>query len=494
MWHGKKVYLVGAGKSGLAAARWLIEQGAIVCMNDSKPLSDLSEGTQIALSGLADKGLILELGMDPSPLRWKAVLVLASPGVPIDLPPIVEAMAEGVMVTNEIELGWQICKAQIVGVTGSNGKTTVTSLIGQMAADAGYAPFVGGNIGTPFIEAAPGMSQGDWAILELSSFQLAGIRTMKPRIAVFLNLTPDHLDWHGTFENYAAAKWNIARDQTCDDWLILNYDDPLIYSEGMRRLGEAEAYLDGHTPVEGPRIVWFSRKAKLDSGIYVDCDGWAVCCIASVCGGEETRIIQRDSFALPGAHNLENLLAALASGLAAGISPQALAKSCASFRGGEHRMEAVGEYGGVLCVNDSKATNPDSAIKALESYDRPIIIIAGGDSKGVEFHAFAKKISEKAKAAVLIGRDRDRIKQSLEAIGYDTIHLADSLEKAVAVCHDLAEPEDIVLLAPACASFDMFNNYEERGRLFKAAVEDTFGGSSPLWVLRPTCRSDENGD
>ncbi|MCL1805028.1 MAG: UDP-N-acetylmuramoyl-L-alanine--D-glutamate ligase [Clostridiales bacterium] len=471
MWQGKRIYLIGAGKSGLAAARWLLGQGAQVCLNDKKAAGDFKEEEQAELAALAKKGLALELGADADPVGWDAGLVVSSPGVPLDQPILQEARRRDIPVTNEIELGWQISQARIVGITGSNGKTTTTSLIGKIMADAGFTPFVGGNIGKPFIEAAPEMKENDWAVLELSSFQLAGLLSLRTRIAIFLNLTPDHLDWHKTFDNYTAAKWNIARFQGQDDWLILNYDDQLLRLEGEKRLEKGEAYLESRPAVGGPKILWFSQEEEPEAGLYIDREDWIVHRGGAGRGGKDARIMPAGIFSVPGRHNRENLLAALGAGLALGISPYSLRQSISAFEGVEHRMEHVGEHEGVLYVNDSKATNPASAIKALDSYDRPILLIAGGDGKDASFDKLAEKVAEKAKTAVLIGRDRGKVEEALLGQGFSDIRMTDTLEEAVAVCQSLARPGDMILLSPACASLDMFSNFEERGKVFKESVK-----------------------
>ena len=564
---GKKVYLIGAGSSGLAAAEWLIDKGAEVLMNEAKSFDALGERTRSALTELEERGLALSLGAPPDPVGWGADLVIASPGVPLSLPGVAEALERGIPVTNEIELGWQACGADVVGITGSNGKTTVTSLVGQIMRDAGFDPFVGGNIGTPFITAANELKPGDWAALELSSFQLAGILTLAPKVAIILNITPDHLDWHKTYEHYARSKWNIAKYQTSRDWLILNRDDPALREEGELR----ERALKART-IEGPRILWFSKSepeaedaafeagesaraagetgqtagateqaagvtepgageakqttvvteqtagvterasgeseraasetspgagvakqvtvvtervaGETDSGaVFVDTDGWAVYRGAyeypesgaykedTAEGSEVVRLMPVNEFKLPGAHNLENLLAALAAGVALGIAPEKLRQSAAAFTALPHRMEPVTEKAGVLYVNDSKATNPDSAIKALNSYDRPIVLIAGGDAKGVSFDEVAELIIKKVKAVTLIGKDRDMIRDTLLSKGFDRISYADGIEQAAALCYEVAAPGDIVLLSPACSSLDMHSSYEERGNRFKEAVK-----------------------
>ena len=471
MWRGKKVYLIGAGKSGLAASNWLLSQGAELCLNDRKPYEAFAEDSQRELKDLESRGLTLELGAEPKIMEWGAAYVIVSPGVPLTLPPLRQAAEQGIPVTNEIELGWQIRRPQVIGVTGSNGKTTVTSLIGHIMDDAGFAFFMGGNIGTPFIQAAPALKEADWALLELSSFQLAGILTMAPKIAMILNLSPDHLDWHQSFDQYVEAKWRIAAFQGPKDRLILNYDDPLLREEGSRRLREGEAYLPGGRQAPGPELWWFSRKEEPEGGVYIDREGWVACPSHSAEGKGIIRIMPVSEFALPGNHNLENLLAALAAGLALGIAPGTLRRSAASFQAIGHRIEELGEYEGVLYVNDSKATNPDSAIKAMDAYDRPILLIAGGDGKGVSFSGVAEAFVKKGRFAALLGKDRDRIKEALQTCGFSHFRMVDSIEEAVEACREQARPGDLVLLSPACSSLDMFSSYEERGRAFTEAVK-----------------------
>ena len=464
-YKGKRVYLVGAGLSGIDAAAWFIGEGAVVLMNDAKPFEKLAAQARRSLSELEGRGLALALGAPPDPLGWDADLVITSPGVPLDLPELAAARDAGIPLTNEIEIAWQASRARIVGVTGSNGKTTVTSLIGQIMIDAVFEPFIGGNIGTPFISAVGGLPPDAWAVLELSSFQLAGIQSLAPKVAVILNLSPDHLDWHKTYERYVSSKWNIARYQSPDDWLILNYDDPALREEGARRLEESGP----REEKRGPRILWFSKRETPYAGVFVDEDGWAVYKAGSG-DGERERLMPIDEFALPGSHNLENLLAALAAGVALGVAPGRARESARAFRALPHRMEPVAEKGGVLYVNDSKATNPDSAIKALDSYDMPIILIAGGDAKGVSFDEVADLIAKKAKAVVLLGKDRDMIRETLNSKGFDRIRFADGIERAAEIAYGLAGRGDLVLLSPACSSLDMYSSYEERGRRFKETV------------------------
>ena len=473
-WHGKRVYLIGAGKSGLAAAAWLRERGADITLNDSKPVEAFGPDTQGILSALVAGGVTPEFGLPAAPLRRGADLVLVSPGVPPDLPGIVEAIAAGIPVTNEIELGWRAGRAQVVGVTGSNGKTTVTSLIGAILREAGPDPFVGGNIGTPYISIASTLTEKDWAVLELSSFQLVGIRSLAPKVAVFLNLTPDHLDWHKSFAAYAEAKWKIAAYQGPEDSLVLNADDPLLREEGTRRIAAGEAHLYGQTPACGPGILWFGRQERPEGGIWIDGQDW-VTRQPPTSAESAIRIMPTNEFSLPGEHNRENLLAAIGAGICLGVAPETIRRSAGAFRPIPHRLEPVGEYGGVLYVNDSKATNPDSAIKAMDAYTQPILLIAGGDGKGVSFQSLADKIVEKAKLVVLFGKDGERIRETLAETGFFAARMVGDIEEATSLCRDMASPGDLVLLAPACSSLDMYSSYEERGTRFMESVRTLYG-------------------
>ncbi|MDR1194317.1 MAG: UDP-N-acetylmuramoyl-L-alanine--D-glutamate ligase [Peptococcaceae bacterium] len=470
-WRDRRAYVIGTGKSGLAAAGWLLGQGATVCLNESRALADLAPESRAALAALEAQGLLLELGQPCDPLAFGAELVVPSPGVPLDEPAIRAAGAAGAVITNEIELGWRAGRAAVVGVTGSNGKTTVTSLIGHMLRLAGREPFVGGNIGVPYLQAAPRLTANDLAVLELSSFQLEGILSLRPKVAVFLNLSPDHLNRHKTYAAYQAAKWRIAEFQGPADWLILNGDDPLLRREGERRLATAAG--------GGPRIMFFSAAGPIANGLWLDEEGWLNLTLPTADGAvQRQRLLPAAEFALPGAHNRENLLAAAACGLILGLAPADIRRAAATFQAVEHRLEPVGEAAGVLYVNDSKATNPDAALKALDAFTRPLLLIAGGDGKGASFQELAAKIAARTKLAVLIGKDGGRLAAALREAGFERFRQASSLEEAIDICREQAVAGDAVLLSPACSSLDMFRNYEQRGEVFKARVKEILAARS----------------
>lgn len=451
MWKNQRIYILGAGKSGMAAAEYLADQGAAVWLNDEKNRDAFDP---CALEKLAAKGVILDFGRTAEPLSIKADLIMQSPGYPADKPVLLEAAAAGIPVVSEIELGFLSTRASIMGITGSNGKTTTTSLLGEIMKKAFRNVFVGGNIGTPFISEAGKLTAEDWAVLELSSFQLETIRSFRPKIGLILNMTPDHLDRHKTFENYCEAKWRIAEFQNASDWLVLNYDDPLI-----------RQWAEDKTAVKS-RKLFFSRKTELSEGVWVDGRGMIMVSLQ----GEQTPILATADIQIPGAHNLENVLAAVGAAFAAGVKPDQIAEAIREFKGVAHRIERVEEIDGVLYINDSKGTNTDAAIKALDSFNRPILLIAGGLGKGGSYHDMIEKVKEKVKWLVLIGDDADKIEAAALEQGYGQIHRAGSLTAAVDFCASHAFPGDVVLLSPACASYDMFKNYGHRGDAFKELV------------------------
>ncbi|MEG1998167.1 MAG: UDP-N-acetylmuramoyl-L-alanine--D-glutamate ligase, partial [Clostridiales bacterium] len=378
------VYVMGAGRSGVAAATFLAAAGAEVWLQDTKPFADLN---QEALRQLAEQGVKLQLGCMADPVGVGAKLVMQSPGIPADQDSLQQARLAGIPVISEIELGFRVTQAKILGITGSNGKTTTTSLLGIILKKAYPDVFVGGNIGLPFIGTAKELK--NWAVLELSSFQLETIASFRPKVALILNLTPDHLDRHKTFENYCAAKWRIAQFQQADDWLVLNYDDPLL-----RKAGEEPQGIRS-------QILFFSRRVRLNQGVWVDEAG----IIQISWQGKSRPVLSVGEIKIPGAHNLENVLAAVAGAFGAGIPIPLIAAGIREFQGVAHRIEPVKKIAGVLYVNDSKATNTDAAIKAMESFQEPILLIAGGLGKGGSYGPMVEKIKEKVKRLVLIGDD-----------------------------------------------------------------------------------------
>lgn len=445
-WQGKKVTIIGMARSGLAAAKVLHGLGATVTIADNKPADQLGE----ALKQVSDLTLAVVTGGYPPVARQYTDLVVTSPGVPLTILPLRQALEEGIPVWSELELAYLLARGPVVAITGTNGKTTTTALVGQMFKDAGRPVVVGGNIGVPLVLEAQRAGKGDVLVAEVSSFQLECTHQFRPRVAVILNITPDHLDRHGSMEEYKKAKAKIFRQQTGEDFTVLNYDD-----HEVRQLAE-------ETP---GRVIFFSRRHMLEEG---------VCLIGGEVtvrlGGKQVAVARPTDLLIRGSHNLENTLAAVAAGWVMHLPADAMAYTLRTFPGVAHRMELVRQMGGVRYINDSKGTNPDASIKALEAYDEPLILIAGGRNKGSDFSPFARAIKERVKELVLVGEAAPDIRAAVEAVGYNHIHQAATFPEAVYTAAGLAVPGDIVLLSPACASWDMFNNYEERGDTFRQLV------------------------
>lgn len=445
---GKKVLVVGGGKSGQAVCEFLAAKGAYATLTDSR--------TYEQMSGLADsllaKGVQLELGHYPEVNRDKYDLLVVSPGVPLSIPPIAKAYEIGIPVIGEMELAFRFAVTPIVAITGTNGKTTTTSLIGQLFRDAGYPTLVAGNIGLPLVSQVENYGPEGIIVAEVSSFQLETTSTFAPRVAVVLNITPDHLDRHGSMEEYTRAKALIFAHQQPADWTVLNYDDQIT-----RKMA-------GDCPGQ---VIFFSRKHTLEKGIFVQNSKIVV-------AGESGifEVCDINSLQIPGAHNLENALAAVAAGYAMGVTAVNMAKTLSTFPGVAHRLEHVAHIKGADYINDSKGTNPDASIKALEAYDKPIILIAGGKNKGIDFTEFAAKIKERVRVLIVLGADGYQIAEAAKAQGVSNIFYAGDYKEAVSIAHDQARPGEVVLLSPACTSWDMFKNFEERGDLFKKLVLD----------------------
>ena len=436
--RGRHVVVVGLARSGVAAVRLLAACRARVTAADAKPPSAL--GPDVA--ALESLGVRLELGGHP-PLA-DADLVVLSPGVPQ------EALgAVGAPVIGELELGWRATEGDAIAITGTNGKTTTTALCGALVAGQNRPVFVGGNIGTPLAAHALDLPANGLLVLEVSSFQLETTEAFRPHVAAVLNVTPDHLDRHGTFEAYVEAKARIFANQTPADFAVLNRDDPTVRALAPRTRG---------------RVVWFSRREPLADGVCVR-DGW----IVSSLGGPAREISPVSEIALRGVHNVENVLAATACALLAGVAPAAIRAGIAAFRAVAHRIELVRELGGVGYYNDSKGTNVDSTVRALESFTEPVILIAGGLGKGQDWGPLATAARGRVRHAVVIGTDGPPIGRALAATGIPVSDAA-SLEAAVGAARELASPGDVVLLSPACASFDMFRNFEHRGEVFTSLV------------------------
>lgn len=440
---GKEILIVGAARSGAAAARFLRSRGARVTLNDAKPESGIAGASELRALGVE-----IAAGGHPAELFEKAELIVVSPGVPLALEPFRRARAAGVEVIGEMELAARFLRGRLVGITGSNGKTTTTALTGELLARAGLETQVGGNIGTPLISLVESSTDETLTVVEASSFQLEAVSRLRFFAATILNITPDHLDRYDSIDDYAAAKANIFRNQTAGDWAVLNADDARVAA--MADLTAA-------------RKVFFSRERELDEGISLR--GSEVVWRA---GGEERVLLRRDEIALRGAHNLENVMAALALGLACGAGSESMRETVREFRGVEHRLEFVAGIDGVKFYNDSKATNVDAAIKALEAFTEPVIVILGGKDKGSDYAPLARLVRERCRSVILIGAAAEKIAAAIA--GSAQAVRAQTMEEAVERGFARARAGDVVLLAPACASFDMFNDYEHRGRVFKESV------------------------
>ena len=465
----KRVLVVGLGKSGIAAARFLKARGAQVTVSDIRPAGLISE-----LPALLDAGIMVETGSHGILTFRRQDLIVVSPGVPLNTPELSTVRALGIPIIGELELGAQFLQGQIVAITGSNGKTTTTTLIGEILKASGRPTLVGGNIGRPVVdmvvesvelsrrseqEADPSAALRDdkqknggevWNVLEVSSFQLETIQTFRPKIALVLNITPDHLDRHGSFEAYAAAKTRITENQTADDFLILNAED------------EPTKLVAAKTKAQ---IYWFSPRRQVKQGAFVH--GESILFRAKE-GGEVEPIMPVAEIPLAGAHNVENVLAAVCAARLAGVDAQTIREAVGAFHAVEHRLEFVRELNGVRYFNDSKATNVDATVKAIEAFPGGIWLILGGKDKDSDYSTLSALLRARVKAVITIGSAAEKIESHLA--GVVKIERAGTMERAVAWAREQAKAGDVVLLAPACSSFDQFENYEHRGRVFKQLV------------------------
>jgi UDP-N-acetylmuramoylalanine--D-glutamate ligase len=441
--RGKRVLVVGLARTGVATALFCAARSARVSATDARAENEIGE----AVPALRAAGVNLELGGHRENTFLEQDLIIPSPGVPANASLLQASRAKGITIWSEIELADRFLKGRLIGITGSNGKTTTTSLIEHILQSAGFSTILAGNIGTPLISLVEQTNDKTITVAELSSFQLELIETFRPHISLFLNLTPDHLDRHGTFEAYGAAKARIFENQSEADSAVLNADDPATAALVPTR----------------PHVYWFSRKKRVAQGAFVQ--GKEI--VFRHDGAEET-ILKLEDIPLAGAHNVENVLAAAVAARLAGTQPAAIAKGVRSFAGVEHRLEFVAEIGGVRYYNDSKATNVDAALKALDAFPGRILIILGGKDKGSDYTVLQTPLREKAILALLIGAAADKIEKQIT--GSVAIERAETMERAVETAAHAARPGDVVLLAPACASFDQFQNYEHRGRVFKGLV------------------------
>ncbi|MGB0006728.1 MAG: UDP-N-acetylmuramoyl-L-alanine--D-glutamate ligase [Candidatus Sulfotelmatobacter sp.] len=444
----KRVLVVGLGKSGVASALFLKAHGAQVTVSDTKSGDDLRN----EIPTLLDHGITVETGGHGERTFRGQDLIVVSPGVPVDAPPLVQARSLGEMVIGEIELAAQFLPGPIVAITGSNGKTTTTTLTGEILTAGGLPTLVGGNIGTPAISLAERAKPESVIVLEVSSFQLETIQSFHPKVAVVLNVTPDHLDRHGTLEAYVNAKARIFENQTSEDFAVLNADDSTCVAMANRTRAQ---------------VFWFSRQKEVKRGAWVR-DGAIV--FRDGLGPEETvqrEIMLASEIPLKGAHNLENVLAAVCAGMLMECAPEKIRQAVRDFKAVEHRLEYVATLRGVDYYNDSKATNVDATIKALESFPANIHLILGGKDKGSDYSVLNDLLRQRVKRVYTIGAAAAKIESQIKNV--EVVH-AETLENAVRKANASAEPGDVVLLAPACASFDQFKNYEQRGQVFKEMV------------------------
>lgn len=442
---GKRVAVIGLARSGLAVMKLLWEVGAELFGSDARPLTELGGGVK----GLMAEGVDVEAGGHTDRVLEGTELVVVSPGVPLDIPILNRARGLGIPTVSEVEVAYWLCEAPVVAVTGSNGKTTVAALLGEIFKRDGKEVAVAGNIGVPLSSLVKEVPRDGIVVVEVSSFQLEGIVDFKPKVSVILNITPDHLDRHSGFEQYVLAKARIVKSQDRDDHAVLNADDPVIARV-----------------VEGVKAkVWgFSREKRLDQGAFV-VDGEIMANIS----GQRERICGVAELGMRGPHNLSNALAAVCVALVFGVRSDSLREGLRRFSGMEHRLELVREVNGVKFVNDSKATNLDAVRCALQSFPEPMVLIAGGRDKGSDFTLLRRLVAERVKALVLMGEAADKIERAMDRVVRTS--RVENMEEAVAKAFALAEEGDCVLLSPACASFDMFCDFEDRGRKFKEAVE-----------------------
>ena len=443
---GKKVLVVGLGKSGVAAALFLRRMGAVVTVSDVRPAESLAA----EIPALIEAGVMVEAGGHGILTFRRQDLIVVSPGVPLNTPALAQVRAFGLEIIGELELAARFLKGKILAVTGSNGKTTTTALLGEILAEGGLTTQVGGNIGVPVVDLIPASEDNGWSVLEVSSFQLESTREFRPAVAVILNITPDHLDRHGSLDNYALAKERIFAAQKPGDCVVLNADN----TRAARAADHARS-----------RVLWFSTEHMVEQGAWVE-DGWIV--YRAEAGAATETILPLTQIPLKGAHNVENVLAAVVAARQAGVPADAIARAIAKFKAVEHRLEFVSTIGGVEYFNDSKATNVDATAKAIAAFHGGIHLILGGKDKGSDYTTLAPLLRERVRAVYTIGAAAAKIEAHLR--GVVTLLSCETLENAVRAAANAARSGEIVLLAPACSSFDQFDSYEHRGRVFKELV------------------------
>ncbi len=446
-YSGKTALVVGLARSGIATPRVLNSLNVKVIANDIKTCDQLED----AIKCLDNPDIDFCLGCTPDNLVEKADFIVISPSVPIDSSFIQKAKSLGIEVISEIELASRLCKAPIIAITGTNGKTTTVTLTGEILKESGKSTYVAGNIGKPFIEKAMELKPDDIAVVEVSSFQLEAIRRFRPFIAAVLNITEDHLNRHKTMDNYIAMKARIFENCRPDDWVVLNADDPETAALGTKT---------------NAQVVYFSRRKELQRGAWVQ-NGMI---ILNLGNGNEI-ICSTDDIYIPGSHNLENALAASLMARIMGVAPECIADVLKSFKGVEHRIEFVDVISEVRFYNDSKGTNPDASIKAIQAMKGPTVLIAGGMDKDSSFDELIEAFDGIVTHMIVLGETADKLIRTAKEKGFEKVYRVNTVEESVIKAFSLAVPHSNVLFSPACASWDMFKDYEERGRVFKSAVK-----------------------
>lgn len=446
--NNKTVLLVGLAKTGVSTIKKLDKLGAKIIVNDIKSKDQLKDIIK-QIENLDSVEYILGHHLEDIS---NIDLTIVSPGVPLDLPFIKKLQSENINIIGEVELAYKLSKnPTFVGITGTNGKTTTTSLVGEIFKKASKDSYIVGNIGNPVIDTVDLTDENSFLITELSSFQLESIEDFKPRVSTIINITEDHLNRHHTMENYINAKANIFKNQDANDFCILNYDDEIV-----RELGNKT----------NAKVLYFSQKEKVSQGAYLDDNNNIVIKV----NDKEIKLLNKDELSLPGNHNLENCMAAILMSYVLGIDLEIIKDTLKTFKSVEHRLEFVTDKDGIMFVNDSKGTNPDSTIKAITSYDKPIVLIAGGKDKQSDFTEMISYATKNVKALVLLGETADKIEQTAKLQGMNNIFRVSNMKEAVKTAYKLAQSGDVVLLSPACASWDMYPNFEARGLDFKENI------------------------
>lgn len=445
-YNGKKALVCGMARSGIAAAKLLNRLGARVTLQDMKKREEISADV-LALEG---EGIVLYTGANPDEIACAQDLIVLSPGIPCDLPFIAAAEAAGIAVISEVELAYSLTPCPITAITGTNGKTTTTTLTGEIMKTAYSKTAVVGNIGVPYSEEVEGLTEKDWVVAEISSFQMEKAKEFHPHISAVLNITPDHLNRHKTMDVYIAMKERVFAKQTAEDFCILNHGDA-----ACRKMADKTA----------AKVFFFDSSETLAEGIYLDGDA-----IEVRWGAINETLIHVDELQILGVHNYENVMAAAAMGICAGIALDTIRTVLKGFAGVAHRIEYVATVDGVDYYNDSKGTNVDASIRAVLAMKKPIVLIGGGYDKGSSFDEWTKLFPGRVKHLVLIGVTAPKVRASAEKFGFTAISDCETFEEAVDLCREKAEDGDCVLLSPACASWGMFDNYEQRGDMFKEQV------------------------